>query len=175
MNRLTLTPTVALALALAAMSVPASAASYIPLGPKTYTPQPDLVTPNPDLVVPQDPTVIPQDPTVTVIPAKVVGNGSSEPHQKPAPQGYGEPGTNRWFNVKCNTLAYVNADCVAATMNPGSGGSFIPAKTTVTANPDLVIPNPDLVIPQPPTVTPQPPTCSQPGWSLSGGLGNYAC
>lgn len=155
MNRLTLTPTVALALALAAMSVPASAASYIPLGPKTYTPQPDIVTP-------QAPTVTPQAPTVTKSGGGFTSS-SSEPHiGNPNPSGSG------WYNAKCDTIADVNADCVPRSLHPGHGGMPIPVKTTVTANPDLVTPNPDIV-------TPQPPTCSQPGWSLSGGLGNYAC
>src|SRR5690606_26570524 len=87
MNRLTLTPTVALALALAAMSVPASAASYIPLGPKTYTPQPDIVTP-------QAPTVTPQAPTVTKSGGGFTSS-SSEPHiGNPNPSGSG------WYNAK---------------------------------------------------------------------------
>lgn len=148
MNRLTLTPTVALALALAAMSVPASAASYIPLGPKTYTPQPDIVTP--------------QAPTITETEV-VVQPATHDSAPNTSLQSFGHCPPMRTMNGGWTARTNVNADCTALSINPGSSGSPAVKRidTTVTANPDIV--------------TPQDPTCSQSGWSLSGGFGNYSC
>src|SRR3972149_2404420 len=126
-------------IAILALTAPTLAAGsiFIPIGPPIFTPQPDLVEPQPD-------TITPQAPTITKSGGGYTGS-SSEPHIGPAPQGYGEPGTNRWYNAKCDTIADVNADCVPRSLHPGHGGMPIPVKTTVTANPDIVTPNPDKV------------------------------
>lgn len=153
--------------ALAAFSAPALAASYIPLGPKVYTPQPDLVIPQPDVVVPQPDLVTPQPDTVTVIPGEVVRTGPTNNNAGPefcfTADMFGNPFKN-------------GEQCHAATSISETFGSYKkPDTTKVTKNPDLVTPQPDLVIPQPDVVIPQPDKCTQRGWSRSGGFGNYDC
>jgi len=151
MKRLTLA-----SIAVLALTSSAFAASYVPLGPKVYTPQPPTVTP-------QAPTVTPQDPTITVTGGGAASAGSSESHiGNPNPAGKG------WFNAECDGIANYNADCTVQLEVNASGGTPIPVVTTVTANPDLVTPNPDLV-------TPNPPTCTRFGWSAQGGFGQYGC
>lgn len=138
-----------------ALTTSSFAAGYIPLGPKVYTPQPPIITPQPDLVTPQ-PDLVETTPGYHTggDPAPIVNTDDAY-----------IPG---WWNEKCKTFAYVNADCTVQSLNPGNiGGRYFPAVTTTTPQPDLVTPQPDIV-------TPQPDSCKQKGLGSSG-LGWYSC
>lgn len=143
------------ALVAVALITPANAAGYIPLGPKVYTPQPPIITP-------QDPIVTPQPDLVETTPGYTLGGD-------PAPiANTDDPYKPGWWNEKCKTFAYVNADCTVQSLNPGNlGARVVPAVTTTTPQSDIVTPQPDLV-------TPQPDSCKQKGLGSSG-LGWYSC
>lgn len=165
-----------------ALTTPAYAAGYIPLGPKIYTPQPDiitpqpdLVTPQPDLVTPQPPIVTPQDPIITENTVLVhSGNTGAAPFGSAADRGF--------WNEKCQTFAYVNDDCTVLSIADHDKQNNVyrtdvivtPQPDIVTPQPDIVTPQPDIVTPQPPIVTPQPDSCKQKGIG-NHGIGYYSC
>lgn len=155
------------------LTAPTMAAGYIPIGPKIYTPNPPIVIHNPDIVTPQAPTITPQDPTITEteVVVRAATHGSTS-----GPGLYVDTNKAGHWNERCQTFAYVNADCTVMSLNPGGGGFPAVTRTdvVVTANPDIVTPNPDIVTPQPDTVIPQPDSCKRLGIGGSG-LGYYSC